>query len=246
MESRRVFSEQEVAEILKRAVVIAENQSATYTPGITLAEVERIAAEAGVPVAAVRQALAEREGTAPRSDSETRPGAAIERVVDGELAPEDYDVVLDGLRSLRQAGHGQTAQVGKTLQARVWHGGAPTSVQLTSRKGRTRLVVQPQVWFSAFLALYPVFVFSIVAAGSLGEAGQGLLAGLIVVVTTAIGIVVATALARRAQRKAIELAGRLTAKLEEHLETVAAEFEATATHAPDAASAETEALRQRF
>jgi hypothetical protein len=245
MESRRVFSEQEVAEILKRAVVIAETQSPTYTPGITLAEVERIAAEAGVPVAAVRQALAEREGTAPRGDSEARPGAAIERVVDGELAPEDFDVVLDGLRSFRQAGHGQTAQVGKTLQARVWNGGAPTSIQLTSRKGRTRLVVQPNVWLTAFFTLYLAFFLSVLTAGTLGEAGMGLLAAMVVGVIAVAAIVLTFVLVRRAQRKAVELAGRLTARLDEHLEAVAAEAATTASVSSPVAD-ETDALRQRL
>ncbi|MFX9058321.1 hypothetical protein ABTN75_21235, partial [Acinetobacter baumannii] len=56
----RVYSEQEASEIVKRAAELAEAKAAnTYKSGITKAELERIAAEMGVPLEALDQAIRE-------------------------------------------------------------------------------------------------------------------------------------------------------------------------------------------
>ena len=60
MPDERVFSEQEVSQILRRAVQISEEDSSqAYVPGITQSELERIAAEVGVDAEALSRAILE-------------------------------------------------------------------------------------------------------------------------------------------------------------------------------------------
>jgi hypothetical protein len=86
----RRFNDKEVKRLLARAVELAQSSEDRPAPreGTTLAELERVAAEAGLPPAALQRALAELESAAPSAEA-----SALRRF----LGAETYrtELVLD-------------------------------------------------------------------------------------------------------------------------------------------------------
>src|ERR1044072_720629 len=145
---RKVFSEQEVTAVVRRAVQLQEQAGKdSYTPGVTPEELEKIAADLGIESRYLQQAIDE------AVHSETRRGPfnlteEFERVVDTELSPDDYDVLLKHLRAVGPR-HPIT-QVGRTLTGTTWTGRSVARVEVTSKRGRTRVTVRSNPIF-AFL-----------------------------------------------------------------------------------------------
>ncbi|HTQ11496.1 MAG TPA: hypothetical protein VMI31_15635 [Fimbriimonadaceae bacterium] len=167
---RKVFSEQEVTALVKRAVELQENAGKeSYTPGVTPEELSRIAGELGIEPRFLQQAIDEATSTKPAP-----PGFHLteefERVVDTELSPEDYDVLL---RHLRPVGnHRGFTQVGRTLSGQTWTGCSMANVEITSKKGRTRVRTKSNGWFAWLVSLHPATIASFVLLASLGSEGQ--------------------------------------------------------------------------
>jgi hypothetical protein len=161
----RVYSEQEASEILQKAAKMQEAQAVgpDYTPGITFDELQRIAAEAGIDPKVLQQALA--EGSTPKEKAKWP--FEIERVLEGELAADDFDVVLDAMGPANR--RYPITQVGRTLSGSVWTGTGMTAVQVSSRNGRTRLSMKANPFFSLFTVLYPLFIMSAVGSGIASE-----------------------------------------------------------------------------
>ncbi len=134
-----------------------------YTPGITFDELQRIAAEAGIDPKVLQQAL--NEGSTPKEKANWP--FEIERVLDGELAADDFDVVLDAMGPANR--RYPITQVGRTLSGSVWTGTGMTAVQVSSRNGRTRLSMKANPFFSLFTVLYPLFIMSAVGSGIASE-----------------------------------------------------------------------------
>lgn len=213
-EPNRVFSEQEAAEILQRAVSLAD-QTAGYTPGVTLEELQRIASEAGLPADALRKALTEHESRVPAGGKPT-PGAAVERVLEGELRPEDFDIALDGLRIRRHRRAG-IEQVGRTLRAGIWYGTQMMEIHLTSRNGRTRISVRPQVFRSVFFPAFFSFYAALIGSVFLSLASVPELVVIWIVVAVSLGIGGSRRALVLAQPKANELADSLASKVADTL-----------------------------
>lgn len=150
----RVYSEQEASEILQKAAKMQEAQGVgpDYTPGITFDELKRIATEAGIDPKVLEQALT--EGSTPKEKAKWP--FEIERVLDGELSADDFDVVLEAMGPAQR--RYPMTQVGRTLNGTIWTGTGMTSIQVSSRNGRTRLSMKANPFFSFFLVLYPLFI----------------------------------------------------------------------------------------
>ena len=117
------YSEKQVTEILHRAAQL-ERGRAQQTPGLSLADIENIAREAGLDPSLVRiaaQSFETREGE--RGLKAKIFGApthrVIERVVDGEISAADHERLIGDLRGVvrsRQRMHPpQISSVGRTL-----------------------------------------------------------------------------------------------------------------------------------
>lgn len=170
---KRVFSEKEASEIVQRAARLHEaafESSNPYTPGVTREELIRVAKEIGLDPKFIEQAIV--EGAGPESKKGIlHLTEEFEQVVQGELSPERFDVVLDELKVMnRHQGVGAT-QVGRTLQATHWTGLSQAQVQITSRNGRTRVNVKSNALFAWLFALHPAFILSVIALASTGEKG---------------------------------------------------------------------------
>jgi hypothetical protein len=146
--SRR-YNEKEVAAIIKRASELQQVESpAESTTGMSLAELEQVAREAGLDPALVRRAASDLDTRV--SDRRPSPfiGAptnlVLERTIDGEIPVDEYEsLVLEIQREI--GGVGQVSTLGRSL---VWtmQGAArrrvstrTVQVTVTPRNGRTTI-----------------------------------------------------------------------------------------------------------
>lgn len=173
MPGEQLFSEAEVTEIVKRAVELQESgrQAQEYVPGVTRTELTRIAGEIGIEVAFLEQAI--RERLEPRQE---RKGfwrslwpQPVERVVDGELDPEDYDILTEHLPT--RATNAPPSQVGRTLTAKVMTGLTMADVAVTARNGRTRIKVSPLPILPLVFGGQAILVGAGIAGGIMGDKG---------------------------------------------------------------------------
>ena len=175
----RQFSEREVARILKTAVVLQERRGAAAAArGLSLAQLEEIAAEAGLDPALVRQAVAELDGAAGPGD-EVNPflGAphtiVVERVVSGVIDERASEALLDTVRSVSS----EVGQVSTLGRAFGWRGrlrGAKTDVSVSPRE--TQTVVRVRVALDE-VALGHFMVIGVVGGGAGGLFTLGMLLG---------------------------------------------------------------------
>jgi hypothetical protein len=117
----RRYNEKEVADIIKRASEFQQMEStAESTAGMSLAELEQVAREAGLDPALVRRAATDLDTRV----SDRKPSAFIgaptnlvlERTIDGEVPADEYEtLVLEMQREL--GGVGQASMLGRSL---VW------------------------------------------------------------------------------------------------------------------------------
>jgi hypothetical protein len=158
----RTYSEREVADIIERA---AERQAATPRAdegvGLTLDEIERIGAEAGLDPAALRAAAAEIDGgghTLSRQASQTRTQVVVERWLDGPLTSEGWEdavVELQGtigpdMSAMMGMPAPQQQQVGRAYEWTHTSGlGVRTTVLASPRGDRTRLRITQLVGLSS-------------------------------------------------------------------------------------------------
>ena len=148
----RRYNEKEVADIIKRASELQQLEStAESTAGMSLAELEQVAREAGLDPALVRRAATDLDTRV----SDRKPSAFIgapthlvlERTIDGEVPADEYEtLVLEMQREL--GGVGQASMLGRSLvwtMQKIHHGRASTrtvQVTVTPRNGRTTIRIE--------------------------------------------------------------------------------------------------------
>ena len=160
---RRRFDDDEVSLILRRAGELQESRQQGSDAGMSLADLEAVAREAGLDPALVRQAAAELPAPGQRP-LPSGPGARFlgaptmlryERVVDGELPPSEYDLLVEEIRRTTND-VGTLSTLGRTLawsssqsarHARGGGGGVGRAVNVTvvARGGRTAIRVEERV-----------------------------------------------------------------------------------------------------
>jgi len=167
MSDDRVFSEQQVSDIMKRAVALQEEAKASpYRAGVTQDELARAAKEMGVDPACLEQAIREKLTGAPEKGS----GFLKEeqRVVEGELDPQDFDIILSQVRSRRRH---PIVQVGRSLQGRTFTGSGLANLEVTSRNGRTRINLKPFPILEVLGTFYPAFIITSIGGSALADKG---------------------------------------------------------------------------
>lgn len=216
MADERVYSEQEVSAIIQRAIELSEQEGPGYQPGITREELLRIAADMGVPAEAVERALRDQR-------SETRPPPRwhfteqFERVVEGEVDPQQYDLIIEGLKPLSRQHASGASQIGRTLTMSTWNGYGQSLVDITSRRGRTKIKVTSNGFMQGLMSLYPAFMGSMISMGILAEKGNVALGVAIGVALMGVGTTVFRWLTRRGHEKSEQMADRLRGRVEEAL-----------------------------
>lgn len=140
----RVYGEKEIGEILKRATELQHKEpTAPAAAGVTLAELEEIALEAGIDPAYLRRAAHEISSGA--TDDSFWAGVAGEAInllreerLPGELTEVGFERIVATIQATSRE-HGQPSLLGRTL---TWRAEAPNKTRtmqlvVTSRDGYT-------------------------------------------------------------------------------------------------------------
>ena len=155
----RTYSEREVADLIERAVERQqEARRADTGETLSLAEIERIAAEAGIDPTFLREAADEMDAvgkTLKRESGTTKTTVFVERWIDAPLTPEAWEdavIELQGRHGadasfwLGKSAGGTVQQVGNAYEWRHTSSmGVQTTVTASPRDGRTRLRINQLV-----------------------------------------------------------------------------------------------------
>ncbi|MGD2154994.1 MAG: hypothetical protein PVG79_17145 [Gemmatimonadales bacterium] len=151
-ETRRRYGDEEVGLILKRAAELQRQEPslAAEGGGLSLGELEEIAAEAGIDPRYLRRAAEEIDTAAVPLHGEGVDrliGAPLilhfERTLTGELPEDRFESLLPDIQDAAE-GYGQPTLLGHTL---TWQSQSPNNertlqVTVTSRDGRTRIRIE--------------------------------------------------------------------------------------------------------
>jgi hypothetical protein len=155
----RTFSEEQIQALLRRATELQVIEPAEEH-GLTQADLEQIAADAGIPPKFLRTAILESDhGTASRNVSgQTKTHAYIERVVPGDLTDDEWEEVVLRLRKAysndmaetygmgARYGKGVTEQLGRTREwSHTTSLGVVTNVAIRSAEGSQQISFQRRV-----------------------------------------------------------------------------------------------------
>jgi hypothetical protein len=214
-EPKHVFSEKEASEVLQRAARLQEERggASSYAPGISHDELVRIATEAGIAPENLEAAI-HAASQNPAKRSFLNLVEEVERVVDAELDPENFDVLLDAAKPTRQRRH-PARQVGRTFSMQTNYRGSLYNIEVTSRNGRTRIRVASMPFLAYLMSLHPAIFITILGAGPMAGHGNGAAAAAFALAVIMIGIMAFVALARRGSNNTAELADRLETAVRE-------------------------------
>ncbi len=213
-----MFSEQEVGAIIRRAVELTEEEGTSYQPGVTQEELRRIAEDVGVPLEALERAIRE-VGQMRDTRGPLQLSAEFERVVEGEVDPDQYDLIVEDVKPLQKGHSAGPSQVGRKLTMPAWNGVGQSTIEITAREGRTRIRVKSNALFQGLMTLYPAFIGSIIAMGALGERGMIGVGVALSAAFTAVGAGMFSFLTRRGHENSRELADELRDRVAKTLET---------------------------
>ncbi len=246
MPEERVFSEQEVGQIIRRAVQLTEEgASASYKAGVTRAELEKIAGEVGVDAAALQRAILE-AGEIKGKRGLLHLTEEFEKVLEGELDPSQFDLLAEGIRIFGTNGNPGMAQVGRSVQMSAWTGVGQAKIDVTSRNGRTKLKVKSNSLFPILMTMHPGLVSTIITVAALGERGLGWLAALIGFAIMTVASFLCAVLVKTNHRKTGKLADHMRERIAESIaeQNPRAELERPATAHAEATPVEQRLLNE--
>jgi len=157
----RRYGDKEVRRLLERAAELQKQESvreyADDGGGLTLADLQEVAAEAGIHPRYIQQAAAGIDRSGPSGLVARLAGTqltiTVERVVPGELADEGFEqVILEIQRAF--SGSGNPSMVGRTLMWKSDTMDHQSSLQVTvsSRRGETRIRAEERLHGTAAAA----------------------------------------------------------------------------------------------
>jgi hypothetical protein len=236
-ERRRRYGDKEVGLILKRAAELQrrEPESAAGGSGLTLAELEEIAVEAGIDPRLLRRAADDLDAGAASLHSEGAArvlGAPVsikfERTLTGEIPESEFERLVPEIQQAADA-YVQPSLLGRTL---TWQSTTPDNLRtlqvvVSSRDGRTRIRIEERLSQLAW-AMFGGMIGG--GGGGIGlgvglGVGLGALQSALFAIIWPVGIIggayllgrkVYRSTVRRRQRVLRELLDRLT----EHVESV--------------------------
>lgn len=138
----RVYGEKEIGRILKRATELQHREPSAPPAGVTLAELEEIAVEAGIDPAFLRRAALEVESGSTGGLWEKVVGDELilvrETTLEGEMADSGFERIVETVHA-HSPDHGQPSLLGRTLTWRAETANKTRTIQLTvtSRDGST-------------------------------------------------------------------------------------------------------------
>ncbi|MDE2982054.1 MAG: hypothetical protein OXU74_12755 [Gemmatimonadota bacterium] len=182
----RRYGDKEVRRLLQRAAELQKQESvreyADDGGGLTLADLQEVAAEAGIHPRYIQQAAAGIDGSGPSGLVARLAGTeltiTVERVVPGELLDEGFEqAIMEIQRAF--SGSGNPSMVGRTLMWKSDTMDHQSSLQVTvsSRRGETRIRAEERLHGTAAAAHLGL----VVGAGMGVGLGVGFSVGLAVI-----------------------------------------------------------------
>ncbi|MDI9640881.1 hypothetical protein QPK87_18135 [Kamptonema cortianum] len=170
---KRVYSEKEATDLVIQAVRLQESSEhgGEYTPGISYDELRRMAADVGVDERYLQAAI--KGVPIVREERKFFLGIPVasefERVIDGELPPENFDVITEALWKNSWSPRGRhglqqlvPTQVGRTMQGQISSGAAWGQIRVSSKNGRTRVWARNNAFIPFMAGLYPSLIISFI------------------------------------------------------------------------------------
>ena len=216
------FSEGKAAEVLKRAARLQSGEA--EAPGVSRAELARIAAEAGISPANLEAAIRAETSAQGRSNA-FGLGASAERVVESEFDPSDFDAILAVAPPARSLRH-PVEQIGRTLKYQTRYRGGFYRIEVVSRAGRTHVRVAPVTVMTYLMTLHLALLAAFVGGLLLMATGSALTAILFAFAVVTVGIVAFSTLSRRVGDRVGDVADAVEASI---LETGATVHDAAPT-----------------
>lgn len=215
---KRFFSEKEAAEILQRAAKLQEESGTgtPYSPGVSLDELRRIAVEAGIDPEVLEKAVST-PLTEKQKESLLQITREYERVVEGELDPDNYDVIYE---VLKRPGRQYAQQVGRTLQIRAIAAGTQVFINITSKNGRTKINVRPTIFAPFMTTLYPALLGSFLSVLLFSIGGLWMVGVGVALLLSAIAFPLFSWLMKRVNVNSEKLADDLAAAIQEENESM--------------------------
>ena len=230
--AERKFSDEEVALIIKRAAELQQTEQVEQesSTALTLSEVEQIAREAGIDPLLIRRAAHGLDRPAETSRKGSWAGAptrlVFERVIDGEISNDEFEPLVNEIR--RTFGdNGMPSVIGRTLAwsstpigGRRRSRGRRIDVSVTTRAGVTSIRVEEEM-SSLAGALYG----GLVGGGAGGTTGMSIGLGIGVLHSAPLAALIWVAVAGGFFTLARTIFGRISAKREEELSSLANRLE---------------------
>lgn len=222
----RRFDEREISRILERAALLQQRAPIDHTDatGLTLAELEQVAAEAGIDPRHVRAAASALEQDVPVAGAVLGAPLRVEleRTVDREVQPAAYEGLAAAIAEVL-AGPGYPSTLGKGFE---WASANPQRVlrvAVTPRAGRTTIRIEER-FGNLVGGLFGGIVGGVggggggaaigVIGGALGHVGLGVTAAAL---TVAASFLLARGIFRTVARRRIRQLHRLLDALTEQL-----------------------------
>lgn len=180
MDPKKVFSEQEAAQLIVDAAKLQESAGQhDYTPGVTWAELQRMADDVGVDPDYLKKALAKKSTNSkptvkPKSFLGMPVSEEFERVVDAELPPDRFDIVAGEFYSMgggtAQTGYGGPTVIGRMIKGTFYEGCWYGNLEVSSRHGRTRIKANTSnaiaIWAVWTPIVFLTFMFGVIITAS--------------------------------------------------------------------------------
>lgn len=182
MENERTYSDQQVKDILMKAVDLQQQRALDGSPdpnGLTREQLVKMAAELGIDPKYLDAAIDQARVSQKEDKGTWILGIPFahkhQAVVDGELDPERFDVVVPELGNPGLNQHvSASSQVGRSLNARVQKGFAFGPLTVVSRDGKTRIDGRHVAFVGFMLGMYPALIGALLTGATLAKQGNPL------------------------------------------------------------------------
>jgi hypothetical protein len=162
----RKFTDEEVREILKRAVEKGGSRSLARSEGVSLAELKAIGEEVGIDAQRLEEAawaVARRGMHRPSTWLGAPTVLTFQRRVTGEVNPEDTPEILGTIRRI-MGQQGEVDEIHGTLEWAVKGDVGERYVTLSSREGITTITSSANLTNAAILTYLPVGIIGLITS----------------------------------------------------------------------------------
>lgn len=178
MDDRKIFSEQEAADLIVAAAKLqeAEGDGPSYKAGVSWEEMQRMAADVGVDPDYLRKALTGQTSGSTQVKKKRRTFLGMpfsedfERVVDAELPPENFDVIASEFYNpgygggTHGGGMGGPSVIGRMMKGQFYEGIVYGSLEVSSRHGRTRIKATSSSSIAGWAIFMPIMLLATMIA----------------------------------------------------------------------------------